>query len=113
MSFKQGVDEKRRAQGKKHHLPTILSLSVAAVLCGMVGYKNISLLMDALGQKARSRFRCRKREGKYEVPSRTVIRHALICVNSLTSPLRICPAVLGFPFRQGELYQSHSRSFPL
>ena len=77
----QGVDDKRRAQGKKHHLPTILSLSVAAVLCGMVGYKDISLWVDALGQKARSRFRCRKREGKYEVPSRTVIRNALICVN--------------------------------
>jgi len=37
--------------------------------------------VDALVQKARSRFRCRKREGKYEVPTRTDIRNALICVN--------------------------------
>ncbi len=77
----QGVDDCRRAQGKKHHMPTILSLSVAAVLCGMVGYKDISIWVQALGQKARSRFRCRKRDGKYEVPSRTVIRNALISVN--------------------------------
>ena len=35
----------------------------------------------SLGNNARSRFRCRKRNGIYEVPSRTVIRNALIAVN--------------------------------
>ncbi len=79
--FFQDIDDSRRAQGKKHQMPTILSLSAAAVLCGMVGYKDISIWVQALGQKARSRFRCRKRDGKYEVPSRTVIRNALVSVN--------------------------------
>ncbi|MCU7898558.1 MAG: hypothetical protein KZQ61_08200, partial [Candidatus Thiodiazotropha sp. (ex Lucinoma aequizonata)] len=40
--------------------------------------KDISIWVQSLGDKARSRFRCRKRKGKYEVPSRTVIRNALI-----------------------------------
>ncbi len=74
----KGVDDSRRAQGKKHKMPNILSLSVAAVLCGMIGYKDISIWVQSLGQKARSRFKCRKRNGIYEVPSRTVIRNALI-----------------------------------
>lgn len=76
-----GIDDVRRAQGKKHHLPTILSLAAAAILCGMRGYKDIALWVQSLSNDARSRFRCRKRNGKYEVPSRTVIRNALIAVD--------------------------------
>jgi len=72
------IDDPRRAQGKKHHMPVILSLAAAAILCGMRGYKDISIWVQSLGQKARSRFRCRKRNGKYEVPSLSVIRTALI-----------------------------------
>ena len=75
------IDDVRRAQGKKHQLPTILSLAAAAILCGMRGYKDIALWAQSLGNNARSRFRCRKRNGKYEVPSRTVIRNALIALN--------------------------------
>ncbi len=74
------IDDCRRAQGKKHPLPAILSLATAAVLCGMRGYKDISLWAQSLGQKARSRFRCRKRDGHYEVPSLSVIRLALVHV---------------------------------
>jgi hypothetical protein len=77
----QNIDDPRRAQGKKHPLPAVLSLATAAVLCGMRGYKDISLWSQSLGQKARSRFRCRKRSGQYEVPSLTVIRLALVRVN--------------------------------
>jgi len=79
--FFKGIDDPRRAQGKKHHLPNVLSLAAAAVLCGMRGYKDISLWVESLGQNARSRFRCRKRNGKYEVPSLTVIRRALTSVD--------------------------------
>lgn len=79
--FFKDIDDPRRAQGKKHHMPTILSLSAAAILCGMRGYKDISLWVQSLGNNARSRFRCRKRNDKYEVPSRTVIRNALIGVD--------------------------------
>ncbi len=79
--FFKGIDDPRRAQGKKHYLPNVLSLATAAVLCGMRGYKDISLWVQSLRQNARSRFRCRKRNGVYEVPSLTVIRHALINVD--------------------------------
>lgn len=75
------IDDPRRAQGRKHPLPAVLSLATAAVLCGMRGYKDISLWAQSLGQKARSRFRCRKRDGQYEVPSLTVIRLALVRVD--------------------------------
>ena len=75
------IDDPRSAQGRKHPLPSILSLAAAAVLCGMRCYKDISLWVESLGQKARSRFTCRKRNGIYQVPSRTVIRNALIGVN--------------------------------
>lgn len=79
--FFQDIDDPRRAQGRKHSLATVLALAAAAVLCGMRGYKDISLWVQSLGQKARSRFKCRKRNGLYEVPSRTVIRNALIGVD--------------------------------
>ncbi len=75
------IDDPRRAQGRKHPLPSILSMAAAAVLCGMRGYEDIALWIHALGQKARSRFRCRKRNGLYEVPSRTVIRNTLVSVD--------------------------------
>jgi hypothetical protein len=79
--FFRKIDDPRRAQGKKHQLATILSLAAAATLCGMRGYKDIALWAQSLGNRARSRFRCRKRNGDYEVPSRTVIRNALIGVD--------------------------------
>jgi Druantia protein DruA/DDE_Tnp_1-associated len=79
--FFNDIDDPRRAQGKKHSLASVLALATAAVLCGMRGYKDISLWVQSLGQKARSRFKCRKRNGQYEVPSRTVIRNALIGVD--------------------------------
>ncbi len=79
--FFKTIDDSRRAQGKKHQLATVLSLAAAAVLCGMRGYKDISLWVQSLGNNARSRFRCRKRKGKYEVPCRTVIRNVLIQVD--------------------------------
>jgi hypothetical protein len=60
-----------------------MTTSTAAVLYGMRGYKDISLWAQSLGQKARSRFRCRKRNGQYEVPSLTVIRLALVSVNPM------------------------------
>lgn len=79
--FFKEIEDCRRAQGKKHQLSTILALSAGAILCGMSGYKDISIWIKELGQKARSRFRCRKRNGRYEVPSLTVVRHALVRVD--------------------------------
>ena len=93
------IDDPRRAQGRKHPLPSVLSLVAAAVLCGMRGYKDISLWVESLGQKARGRFRCRKRDGKYEVPSRTVIRNAMIGVD----PDQLDSALSGWNAQYGSL----------
>jgi len=78
--FFHGLDDPRRAQGKKHHLANVLALAAGAVLCGMRGYKGITVWVQELSQPARTRFHCRKRNGHYEVPSLTVIRNALIRV---------------------------------
>ena len=96
------IDDVRRAQGKKHQLPTILSLAAAAILCGMRGYKDIALWAQSLGNNARSRFRCRKRNGQYEVPSRTVIRNALIAVN----PEQLDQALNAWNNQYGQLDES-------
>lgn len=74
------IDDPRRRQGKKHQLATVLSMAAAAILCGMRGYKDISLWVQSLGNKARGRFKCRYRHGKYEVPSLSVIRTVMIGV---------------------------------
>ncbi len=78
--FKE-IDDPRRAQGKKHQLPTVLAMAAAAILCGMRGYKDIAIWAQSLGSKARSRFKCRYRNGVYEIPSRSVIRNVLTGVN--------------------------------
>ena len=100
--FFKDINDPRRAQGKKHRLPVILSLSAAAILCGMRGYKDISLWVHSLGQKARSRFRCRKRNGLYEVPSLTVIRLALIT----TDPEELDQALSGWNTQYGSIDES-------
>ena len=75
------IDDQRRTQGRRHPLASVLALATAAVLCGMRGYQDMAIWVQSLGQKARSRFRCRKRDGFYEAPSRTVIRNALIGID--------------------------------
>jgi hypothetical protein len=62
-------------------LPVVLAIAAAATLCGMRGYKAISLWAQDLGQKARARFRCCYRNRRYLVPSRTVIRDVLTRVD--------------------------------
>ena len=51
------------------------------MLCGARGYKAIAQWAEDLSQQARARFRCRYRNGRYEVPSRTRIRDVLIRVD--------------------------------
>lgn len=80
-TFFADLPDPRRGQGRRHPLPTILAIATAATLCGMSGYKAISLWAKDLGQKARARFRCRYRYGRYEVPSRTVIREVFTRVD--------------------------------
>jgi hypothetical protein len=75
------IPDPRRGQGRRHALPTVLAIAAAATLCGMRGYKAISLWAQDLSQQARARFHCRYRNRRYEVPSRTVLREVLTRVS--------------------------------
>ena len=72
------ICDPRRSQGRRHRLPVVLGIAAGAILCGMRGYKAISDWADALGQKARMRFGCRRENGRYLVPSEFVIRDCLV-----------------------------------
>ncbi len=76
--FFSDITDPRRKQGQRHSLVCVLAISAGAVLCGMIGYKAISEWADDLGQKARERFGCRKRNGIYCVPGCSTIRETLI-----------------------------------
>lgn len=78
--FFADIPDPRRAQGRRHRLSTVLAIAAAATLCGMRGYRAISDWAESLGQKARKRFRCRYQDGRYVVPSLSIIRDALIRV---------------------------------
>ncbi len=75
------IPDPRRGQGRRHPLPTVLAIAAGAILCGMRGYKAISLWAQDLSQQARARFRCRYRDRHYRVPSRTVLREVLTRVD--------------------------------
>jgi hypothetical protein len=72
------IADPRRGQGRRHPLPAALAMAAGAVLCGARGYKAIAAWAADLSQQARARFRCRYRNGRYEVPSRTRFRDLLI-----------------------------------
>jgi len=78
--FFRQIADPRRAQGLRHHVHVVLSIAAGAVLCGMRGYKAISDWAQELSPKARARFGCRCRNGKYNVPSESTIRNVLIRV---------------------------------
>ena len=72
------IADPRRSQGRRHPLSAVLAIAAGATLCGMRGYKATSDWADALGQKARERFGCRRENGSYVVPSEFVIRDCLV-----------------------------------
>jgi hypothetical protein len=80
-AFFADIPDPRRGQGRRHTLSSVLAIATAATLCGMRGYKAISLWAQDLSQQARARFRCRYRNRQYAVPSRTVIREVLTRVD--------------------------------
>ena len=67
-------------EGRRHRLSTVLGIAAGAVLCGMRGYRAIADWAQGLGQKARERFGCRREQGRYVVPSESIIRNVLIRV---------------------------------
>lgn len=78
--FCADIPDPRRGQGRRHPLPAALGIAAGAVLCGARGYKAIAAWAADLSQQARARFRCRYRNGRYEVPSRTRFRDLLISI---------------------------------
>jgi hypothetical protein len=78
--FFREIPDPRRAQGRRHRLSTVLGIAAGAVLCGMRGYRAIADWAQGLGQKARERFGCRHQQGRYVVPSESIIRNVLIRV---------------------------------
>ena len=80
--FFYAIADPRRAQGRRHRLPTVLALAAGAILCGMRGYKAIAEWAHSLGPKALARFGCRRDDhGHYLVPSESIIRDVLIRVD--------------------------------
>jgi hypothetical protein len=72
--FLAQIPDPRRAEGKRPRLPTVLAIAAGAVLCGRRGYKAIADGAQSLGPKARRRFGCRGRKGRYAVPREYVLR---------------------------------------
>ncbi len=81
--FFKGITDPRRAQGRRHRIEVVLSISAAAILCGMRGFSAISDWSQELSQTARARFRCRYRNKKYIVPSESTIRDVLVRVDPI------------------------------
>jgi hypothetical protein len=80
-NFFADIPDPRRAQGRRHSLPTVLAIAAGGILCGMRGYLAISDWAKSLGHKARQRFGCRYQNGRYIVPSLSIIRDVLIRVD--------------------------------
>lgn len=83
--FFNDIADPRSRSGRRHRLSMVLSIAAAATLCGMKGYKAMAGWAQDLGEKARARLGCRRVDGKYVVPSESIIRDVLI---------RVDPAVL-------------------
>lgn len=81
--FFADIPDPRRGQGRRHRIATVLAIAAGATLCGMRGYQAIFDWAESLSQKARQRFSCRYRDGRYRVPSLYVIRNLLIRVDPL------------------------------
>ena len=100
--FFSPITDPRRAQGRRHPLQAVLAIATAAVLCGARGYKAIFDWARALSPRARARFRCRLRNGKYWVPSESILRDVLIRVD----PVELDQAFQRWNAQYGALDQS-------
>ena len=79
--FFRDINDPRRSQGRRHRLSTVLGIAAGAVLCGMKSYETISEWANSLSQKNRENFRCRYDNGRYVVPSLSILRSLLVRVD--------------------------------
>ena len=100
--FFRDIADPRRAQGRRHPLPTVLAIAAGASLCGMRGYKAIAGWARSLGPKARERFGCRRHKGRRIVPSEYVIRDVLV----RTDPVEVDRALQHWNELYGEADES-------
>jgi hypothetical protein len=104
-SFFSQIPDPRRTQGRRHRLSTVLGIAAGGVLCGMRGYQAISDWAQSLGQKSRERFGCRREQGRYVVPSESILRNVLI---------RVEPAQLDGALRRwNEIYAGKDESLAI
>ena len=104
-SFFVQIPDPRRAQGRRHRLTTVLAIAAGASLCGMRGYRAMADWAKSLGKKARQRFGCRYANGRYIVPSESIIRDLLIRVD----PVHLDRALQGW----NELYAQGDESLAI
>jgi len=79
--FFSDIPDPRREQGRRHSLVSVISIAIAATLCGAKSYSAISEWAQNLGQKGLARFRCRRVEGIRIPPSTYVIRDVMVRVD--------------------------------
>ncbi len=103
--FFADIPDPRRAQGRRHRLPTVLAIAAGAILCGMHGYLAISDWAENLSQNARKRFNCRYQNKRYIVPSLSTIRDVLIRVD----PVHLDAALQ----RWNQAYGQHDESLAI
>ena len=82
--FTDIADATRRAQGRRHSLPTVLAIAGGAILCGMRGYKAIADWAQSLAPRPET-VRCRRVNGRYWCPAESIIRDVMIRVDPDTS----------------------------
>ena len=80
-AFFTDVDDPRRREGRRHTLPSVLGLALAATLAGARGYKAISEWVKDLSPRIPAHFGVRVRNGTRIPPSRTGIRDVLVRVD--------------------------------
>ena len=100
--FFKEIPDPRRAEGRRHRLEVVWALAAAATLCGMRGDKARGDWAQALGPKARARFRCRFRHRQYLVPSESIIRDVRIRVD----PAELDHALQGWNTHYGAVDES-------
>ena len=83
--FFTDIADPRRAQGRRHSLPTVLAIAAGAILCGMRGYKAIADWAKASAPRPASAFVAVAINGRYLVPSESIIRDVLIRVDPARS----------------------------